>query len=140
MTTTKTVAEKATTKPAQKNGEQSKTTKPEAVKLPSIEPEKRQDVTKEPPKKSAPTLEEKLDILEELNNLVQKRELVQEALKNVSSFYISPSGHCQVKMTDSNGKSFTISHPAVIEEVLNHVTFKLEEELDKVETQFERLY
>ena len=135
MNTTKSVAEKSATKTAEQPKQNTA-----AVKLPTIEPEKRQDVTTAPAKKSAPTLEEKLDILEELNNLVQKRELIKEALKDVGNFYISPSGHCQVKMTDSNNKSFTISHPAVIEEVLNHVTFKLEEELDKVETQFERLY
>jgi len=136
MNTVKNVAEKIATKPAQSNGQETKPTNA-AVKIPTIEPEKRESVTT---KKSLPTLEEKLNVLGELNSLVQKRDLVREALKDVSKFYISPSGNCQVKMTDSNGKSFTISHPAVIEEILSHVTFKLEEELDKVETQFEWLF
>ena len=137
MNTSKTVAEKDATKTTQKNGEQTKKETPAAVKLPTIEPEKRENVTS---KKAQPTLEEKLTILEELNNLVEKRDLVRDALKDVGNFYISPSGNCHVKMTDSNGKSFSISHPAVIEEVLTHVTFKLEEELDKVETQIEILF
>lgn len=102
---------------------------------PTIRPEKRQDVRPDLPKKSKPTIEEKIHKLEELNTLSQRRDLVKEALKNIGGFYIAPTNaNCNVKLTDSNGKSFNIAHPFVIEEMLTVVTFKLEEELDKIET------
>lgn len=134
MNTIKTVAQKVATKPAPQNGSDAKKLTPELL-APSILSEKRPEI-----KKGVPTLEEKLNVLEELNALAEKRDVVKEAIKNVSDFYISPAGNCNVKMTDSNGKTFSISHPAVIEDVLKQVTFKLEQELSKVESSFEKLY
>lgn len=141
MVITKNVAEKTATK-TPTTGAEIKTALPnDSVKLPEIVPVKKEETkTAATPKKALPTFEEKLDMLEELNNLVDKRELVRTALKNIADFYISPSGNCSVKMTDSNNHSFSISHPFVIEEILKQVTFKLEEELDKVETMFENIF
>jgi hypothetical protein len=130
MVTTKNGAATLAPKTTQPNGNDSKTP---AVKLPTIQPEKREDVKPEN-KKFRPTIEEKILKLEELNQLSGKRDLLKEALKNVSNFYISPSGNVNVKMTDSNGKSFSIAHPFVIEEIQTIVLFKLEQELDKIET------
>lgn len=140
MVTTKNVAEKSATKPAQNGTETKLSISKDAVKLPLIVPEKKEESKVPSPTKALPNFDEKLKMLDELNSLVEKRSLVREALKNVSDFYIAPSGHCSVKMTDSNNKSFSISHPFVIEEILKQVTFKLEEELDRVETSFENIF
>ena len=86
-------------------------------------------------RKALPTIEERIKKLDQLKLLAERRDLVKDALKNVGGFYIAPTNaNCNVKMTDSNGKSFNIAHPFVIEEILTVVTFKLEEELDKIET------
>lgn len=141
MVQTKNATEKVTTKPTDKTGEQPKITDPKNTAIiPEILPEKRPDVNPKLPKKAQPTFAEKLGMLEELNNLVTKRELLNAALKDVADFYIAPAGNCSVRMTDSNNKSFSISHPFVIEEILKQVTFKLEEELDRVETSFEVIF
>ena len=130
MVITKNSAPTLAPKPAQATETETKVSN---AKLPMIVPEKKED-SKPEVKKALATIEDKILKLEELNQLAEKRDLVKEALKNVCGFYISPSGNCNVKMTDSNGKSFSIAHPFVIEEILTVVTYKLEQELDKIET------
>ena len=139
MVTTKNSAEKIAPKTPTTGAEIKIAIPKESIKLPEIVPEKREE-QKPPLKKSLPTFKEKLEMLDELNNLVDKRQLLNAALKDVADFYIAPAGNCSVRMTDSNNKSFSISHPFVIEEILKQVTYKLEEELDRVETSFERIF
>jgi hypothetical protein len=131
MNAIKNVATKAATT---SNGIDVKTsTQPAAVTLPKIEPQPKEE-KKDTNKKGLPTIEEQLAKLEELNTLAEKRELVKEALKNVSDFYIAPNGNCSLKFSDSNNRNFNINHPFVIEEIITLVTFKLEAELDRLET------
>lgn len=109
--------------------EVTKTTEKKAEDLPTITPQKK-DVIARP----MPTIEARLKKLDELNELVEKRDNVLSALDNVKKFYVSPTGQgCNLKLTDSTGNSFGIAHPAVIGEIVVMATAKLQQELDKIE-------
>lgn len=83
-----------------------------------------------------PPIEARLKRLEELQELVEKRETVVEALENLNRFYVTPSGGCNLKLTDSKGMSFGIAHPIVIGEMVNMAKAKLQDELTKIENAF----
>lgn len=133
MVISKTVAEKTATKPIQQNGEQLKK-ETSAVKLPTIEPEKRPDVKLEI-KKSLPTIEARLQKLEDLQKLVERRETLKDAIDNLGGFYIAPSGNCNLRLQDSTGKTFAIAHPSVIGEMVDMAKARLNSELSKIESQ-----
>lgn len=91
--------------------------------------------TKEPAKR--PAIEERIKKFERLQNLLERRDTIKEALDNVSSFYISPAGTCNLKFQDSNGKGFGIAHPSVIGEMVHLAKVKLEKELQEIEDSFD---
>lgn len=113
----------------QTNGNDTKT----AVKLPTIEPEKREDVKPES-KKPLPTIEARLKKLQQINDLAERREVVTDAIDNLSGFYISPEGTgCNLRLQDSKGKTFAIAHPSVIGEMVAMAKEKLSAELARIE-------
>ena len=130
MVTTKTGAATLAPKTNQANGNDSKVS---AVKLPSIQPEKREDAKPEI-KKALPTIEARLKKLQQINDLVERREVVTDAIDNLSGFYISPEGTgCNLRLTDSKGKTFAIAHPSVIGEMVSMAKEKLSAELNRIE-------
>ena len=133
MVTTKNVATKPATKPTE-NGADSKNSSPkDAAKAPVIVPEKKDDHQPEV-KKSSPTIQQKLQKLEEINELVERREVVTDAIQNLAGFYISPEGTgCNLRLQDSKGKTFAIAHPAVIGEMVSMAKAKLADELNRIE-------
>ena len=108
----------------------SKITDKKAEELPTITAQKKEVLAR-----PMPTIEARLKKLDELNELVEKRDNVLSALDNVKKFYVSPTGQgCNLKLTDSTGNSFGIAHPAVIGEIVAMATDKLQQELNKIET------
>lgn len=84
-------------------------------------------------KKVLPTIAERLKKLEEFNELVERRETLTDAIDKLKAFYISETGTCNVKLQDSKGNTFGISHPIVIGEMVHMATEKLIAELQEVE-------
>lgn len=85
------------------------------------------------PEKKLRSIEERLLKIDELNDLVDKRESIVEALKNVTSFYISPAGNAHLKFQDSKGITFGIAHPSVIGEMVAMAAAKLNAELTAID-------
>lgn len=95
--------------------------------LPVILPEKT-DVKKLLP------IEARLKKLDEINNLADRRQVVAEAIENLTGFYISPDGNgSNLRLTDSKGKTFAIAHPSVIGEMVSMAKQKLSAELTRIE-------
>lgn len=84
--------------------------------------------------KKSHSIEEKLLKIEELNELVERRDVIEEALTKVSNFYVSSAGNAQLKFTDSKGGSFGIAHPSVIGEMVHLAKAKLKEELEAIDS------
>ena len=139
MTTEKTAVVKNETAKAQptiSNG-QAKEQKPELSKLHVIG--KAPDAVKqeEGVVKKLYSIQEKLEKLDELNELVEKRDTIIDALKNVSSFYISPAGNAHLKFQDSKGNTFGIAHPSVIGEMVAMASKKLTDELAAIDAKID---
>lgn len=132
MNTSKAVAEKPATKTAELNANAPKISIPkDPVVIPGIVAEKREDVTT---KKVVPSIEDRLKKLEEINELAERREVVTDAIQNLSGFYISPEGSgCNLRLQDSKGKTFAIAHPSVIGEMVAMAKEKLSAELARIE-------
>ena len=130
MNIVKNVAEKTAQKPTQLNGTETKTNVPkDAVTIPGIVAEKREEVTT-----TLPPIEARIKKLDELQNLAERRETVRQAIQNLEGFYISPEGgSCNLKLSDSKGKTFAIAHPSVIGEMVSLAKTKLSTELTKIE-------
>lgn len=88
-------------------------------------------------KKMLPPMEARLKKFQELEALLERRESIKEHLQNVAAFYISPTGNCHLKFTDSAGKTFGIAHPIVIGEMVHMAKEKLQQELDQIEKAFD---
>lgn len=129
MVINKSVAEKIATKPSQ-NGNDSKLS---AVKLPVIIPEK-----KEEEKSVLPPIEVRLKKLQKIQQLADRRETLLAALENLNDFYVTPDGNgCNLRFSDSKGKTFGIAHPMVIGEMVSLAKGKLTVELTKVESEID---
>jgi hypothetical protein len=98
--------------------------------------ELKQEVT-DPLKPVLPPIEARLKKLEELQELSDKREAIVDHLESLNKFYISPSGQgCNLKLTDSKGNTFGISHPSIIGEMIHMAKSKLQDELTRIEEAF----
>jgi hypothetical protein len=138
MVTTKNAAEKSAPKANQTNGTDAKLSnlKVAAAQTPVIVPA--ESKKPEPKEKSSMSVDDRLLKLDILNSLADKRKMVLAALSDVEGFTISPTiGNCHIRFQDSDSKTFSISHPFVIEEVVKLVVKKLEAELDNIETEIE---
>lgn len=125
----------ATTATTAKNGEKSKSAKtPTPQNLPKIEAAKRPEM-KIP---TLPPIAERLKKLERIQQLVDRREVVLEALENLNGFYVAPDGNgCNLRFQDSKGKTFGIAHPSVIGEMVSLAKGKLSAEIEKLESQID---
>lgn len=85
-----------------------------------------------------PPIEARLKKLSRINELAERRELLLEGIENLGAFYIAPDGSsCNLRLQDSKGKTFAITHPSVIGEIVSLSKSKLQAELDKVEGQID---
>lgn len=84
-----------------------------------------------------PTIAEKMAKFYALEKLLERREKIAEAIDNLSDFYVSPAGDgCNVRLLDSKGKTFAVSHPIVIGEIVNLAKTKLVAELEAIDKDF----
>ncbi len=123
-TNTNAAANKASTiesKPAASENKQ----KPELSSLTVNAPEEA--------KKPFLTIAEKLQKLEEFNELVERREILMDSKEKLKVFYISETGSANLKLTDSKGNSFAISHPIIIGEMVHMATERLTKEVAEIE-------
>lgn len=88
-------------------------------------------------KSKLPPIEERLKKLEQLQELADRREVLLQHIDNLSRFYVSDSGGCNLKLTDSKGNSFGIAHPIIIGEIVAMSTHKLRTELDEIESKLD---
>lgn len=130
MVTTKNAAAPVAAKPTQTTATE---TKVSTAKPPMIVPEKKEQQPEV--KKPVPTIEARLQKIEDLQKLVDRRETLMDAIENLGGFYIAPAGNCNLKLQDSTGKSFAIAHPLVIGEMVDMAKTRLNAELLKIENQ-----
>lgn len=104
------------------------------VSAPTPKPEQKKENPK-PEKKEQP-LEARLKKLAELNKLLERREILSEALDDVNGFVHTPTAPAKIKFEDSTGRNgFSVSHPEVISEMVEVAKKRLSSELEKVDAQ-----
>jgi hypothetical protein len=82
-----------------------------------------------------PSLQERLKKLAELQNLVDRRDLLVEHLDNVAAFdYKSPNANGTIRFTDSKGISFQFSNSAVIADCVPMIKERLTKQIEEVES------
>lgn len=96
---------------------------------------------------SADTIEKKTEQLPnlgakftQLQKLMERREQIGEALEDVTNFTISPTGGANVNFRDAKGNSFAIAHPIVIGEMVSMAKNRLQEELNKIDSEIVGLF
>jgi hypothetical protein len=119
----------------------SNSTKPElsnlVVNAPSQEKpasEKPKDEkTKEESKKEMAPIQNRLKKLDELNQLLERRKLLVEALDDVNAFVISPNSTCSIRFVDAKNNAFSVSNQLVIADMVELAKARLTSELEKVD-------
>jgi hypothetical protein len=115
------------------NDQKSTNAKPELSNLTVVKAE-----DQKPPVEMAkqPSLQARLKKLAELQNLVDRRELLTEHLDNVNAFdYKSPNANGTIRFTDSKGISFQFSNASVIADCVPMIQAKLLKQIEEVEAQ-----
>ena len=84
-----------------------------------------------------PTIEQRIAKFKQLETVLERRDQISDAIKQLDDFYIAPSGNsCNLKLTDSRNKTFAISHPSVIGEMIHLARTKFQAELTAIDTEF----
>lgn len=90
-----------------------------------------------PVKDENPSIEKRLEKFYQLEKVLERREKIAEAVTELQDFYIAPTGTgCLLKLQDSKGNTFAISHPAVIGEMVGIAKAKLQKELEAIDQEF----
>jgi len=90
-----------------------------------------------PVKNESPSIEKRLEKFYQLEKVLERREKIADAVKELQDFYIAPTGTgCMLKLQDSKGNTFAISHPAVIGEMVGMAKAKLQKELEAIDQEF----
>lgn len=101
-----------------------------ALTPPVIAAEKRESLLN-----NLPPITARLKKLEEITELAERREVITEAIQNLTGFYIAPDGSgCNLRLQDSKGKTFSIVHPSVVGEMVSMAKEKLSAELLRIES------
>lgn len=88
-------------------------------------------------KDETPSIEKRLEKFHQLEKVLERREKIAEAVEELQDFYIAPTGTgCLLKLQDSKGNTFAISHPAVIGEMVGLAKAKLQKELEAIDQEF----
>ncbi len=89
-------------------------------------------------KKEIPLLlpiQARLKKLDELNQLLERRKLLIEAVDDVNGFVLSPNSPAKISFVDAKQTSFSISNQLVIADMLELAKTRLNNELEKVDSQ-----
>ena len=86
--------------------------------------------------KPALTLEQKIEKVENLKILIEKREILETSRKKLNSFVVgSPQFGESIKITDENGNSFSTSNTEVLTKVIDVMKITLIEKIKEIEEQ-----
>jgi len=100
------------------------------------------DTSKEVEKVSVPTpppvpeltLEQKIEKVETLKMLIEKREILEESRKKLNAFVIgSPQFGESIKLTDEHGNTFQTSNTEVLTKVIATIKETLVEKIKEIE-------
>ena len=80
------------------------------------------------------TLEQKIEKVETLKMLIEKREILEDSRKKLNSFVIgSPQFGESIKLTDENGNNFQTSNTEVLTKVIATIKDTLIEKIAEIE-------
>jgi hypothetical protein len=84
------------------------------------------------------SLEQKIEKVENLKVLIEKREVLEESRKKLNSFVVgSPQFGENIKLTDENGNTFQTSNTEVFSKVVETIKSTLIEKIKEIETQIQ---
>lgn len=106
------------------------TSKIEAIKKPIVE-----TPVPTPPPAQELTLEQKIEKIDNLKILIEKREILEESRKKLNAFVVgSPQFGENIKLTDENGNVFQTSNTEVFTKVIATIKDTLIEKIKEIET------
>jgi hypothetical protein len=89
-----------------------------------------------PPPVPELTLEQKIEKVENLKLLIEKREILEESRKKLNAFVIgSPNFGENIKLTDEEGNTFQTSNTEVFTKVVATIKETLIEKIKEIETE-----
>jgi len=82
------------------------------------------------------TLEQKIEKVENLKLLIEKREILEDSRKKLNAFVIgSPQFGENIKLTDEHGNTFQTSNTEVLTKVIATIKDTLVEKIKEIETE-----
>ena len=121
----------ATMKAVEKKAETE--TKEEVKKTSSVQTPKVVSVPTPPPTPQL-TLEQKIEKVENLKMLIEKREILEDSRKKLNAFVIgSPQFGESIKLTDEHGNTFQTSNTEVLTKVIATIKDTLVEKIKEIE-------
>ena len=82
------------------------------------------------------TLEQKIEKVENLKLLIEKREILEDSRKKLNAFVIgSPQFGENIKLTDEHGNTFQTSNTEVLSKVIATIKDTLVEKIKEIETE-----
>lgn len=82
------------------------------------------------------TLEQKIEKVENLKTLIEKREILEQSRKKLNSFVVGANQFNEaIKLTDENGNSFQTSNTEVFAKVVDTINSTLIEKIKEIELQ-----
>ena len=108
--------------------------KTSSVQTPKVENEVKKPIVPTPAPIPELTLEQKIEKVETLKMLIEKREILEDSRKKLNSFVIgSPQFGESIKLTDENGNSFQTSNTEVLTKVIATIKETLIEKIAEIE-------
>ena len=108
--------------------------KTSSVQTPKVESEIKKTIAPTPSPVPELTLEQKIEKVETLKMLIEKREILEDSRKKLNSFVIgSPQFGESIKLTDENGNSFQTSNTEVLTKVIATIKETLIEKIAEIE-------
>jgi len=84
------------------------------------------------------TLEQKIEKVENLSILIEKREILEESRKKLNAFVVgSPQFGESIKLTDESGNTFNTSNTEVFTKVITTIKETLIEKIKEIETEIQ---
>ena len=106
--------------------------KTSSVQTPKVESEVKKVIAPSPIPELK--LEQKIEKVETLKMLIEKREILEDSRKKLNSFVIgSPQFGESIKLTDENGNSFQTSNTEVLTKVIATIKETLIEKIAEIE-------
>ena len=122
---------------AVKNGEKPSLEKP--VETPQKEVKQEVEKVDIPqPEKPTLTLDQKIEKVQNLKTLIEKREKLEESRKKLGSFVVGSNQFSEnIILTDENGNKFQTSNSEVFTKVVKTINETLVEKISEIEKQIE---